>query len=77
MAVARDFTDRLRARCQQLGSLPGTLGQARHDLGDGLRVLPHGDYVILFRYVADHVEIVRILHGMRDLPTIVTQEPES
>ena len=31
-AIARDFTQALRAQCQRLATLPGTLGRARTEL---------------------------------------------
>jgi len=65
--VAVNFTDRLRARCHRLAGLPGTLGQERPELAPGLRSVAEGDYLILFRYAADRLEVVRILHGHRDL----------
>jgi plasmid stabilization system protein ParE len=57
-------------------NLPGTLGRARDDLAPGLRSLAWRDYVILFRYVAGGVQVVRLLHGARDLPTLFTPGSE-
>jgi plasmid stabilization system protein ParE len=68
---ARDFTDRLRQRCDDMASLPGTLGRARTDLGADIRSLAWRGYVILFRYAGGQVQVVRILHGQRDLPRLV------
>jgi len=75
--VGEEFAARLRARCHYFAALPGTLGTSREDLGPDLRGVPWRGYLILFRYLDDRLQIVRILHGMRDLPNVVNQEPES
>lgn len=74
--VARAVAARLRARCHRLAALPGTLGRARADLAPNLRSVPEGSYVILFRYAAaDRLEVVRILHGSRDLAAVLRPPP--
>jgi toxin ParE1/3/4 len=65
--VALQFTARLRQQCQQLAKLPGTIGRARPELAEGIRSLPYGNYVILFRYNGDLLEIVSIIEGHRDI----------
>ena len=42
-------------------------GEARDDFRPDLRSLSHGNYVIYFRQRQDHLEIVRVLHGARDI----------
>ena len=44
-----------------------TLGQRREDLLAGLRSLPVGNYLVFYRPLEDGIEVVRILHGSRDL----------
>ncbi|MEO5805884.1 type II toxin-antitoxin system RelE/ParE family toxin [Devosia sp.] len=34
---------------------------------DGVRRRPYGAYAILYRVVADQVQILRVLHSARDL----------
>ena len=43
------------------------LGPARPDIAEGLRCFPVGRYVLLYREIAGGVEIVRCVHGARDL----------
>lgn len=74
--MARSFIAKLRDKCDDLASLPGQLGRQREDLGDGLRSIPWRDYVIVFRYAGEGVEIVRILHGARYIPALMAREPE-
>ncbi|MEP7008649.1 MAG: type II toxin-antitoxin system RelE/ParE family toxin [Sphingomonas bacterium] len=66
-AVAVEFVERLRHKCRQLGSLPGTLGTARPELRPDIRSTPLGNYVIFFRYGDGLVEIVNVLEGHRDI----------
>jgi toxin ParE1/3/4 len=43
------------------------LGRARDELAPALRSLAYGRYVICYRVVASGAEIVRALHGVRDI----------
>lgn len=40
---------------------------ARPDLGEGLRVARHHRYLVFFTHNAERIEVLRILHGARDL----------
>lgn len=44
------------------------LGRVRPELGRHARSMPVGNYLIIYRDLADRLEILRILHGARDLP---------
>ena len=63
---AISFVDALRAKAAETVERPASFA-AREDLAQGLRVARHGRYVILFQTVTDGVEIVRALHGARNL----------
>jgi toxin ParE1/3/4 len=54
---------------QLLGSLP-ELGRARDELASSLRSFPEGNYIIFYRPFPAGIEIVRVLHGARDLPPL-------
>ena len=43
------------------------MGPARDDIRQGLRYLGSDTYLNLYRIVDDGVEIVRVVHGQRDL----------
>jgi toxin ParE1/3/4 len=43
------------------------IGRKREDIRKGLRMFSCDAYVILYREVAGSVEIVRVVHGARDL----------
>ena len=63
---AVSFVDELRARAAETAERPASFA-ARDDLAPGLRVARHGRYLILFQIVMGGVEIVRVLHGARNL----------
>jgi toxin ParE1/3/4 len=43
------------------------VGESRPDFGSGLRLLSAGSYIIGFRPTPQRVQIVRVVHGARDL----------
>ena len=63
---ALSFIRELRAQCRKLLDNPLAF-PARDDLAPGLRVLPHGQYLIFYRPMDTTVRIERILHGARDV----------
>ena len=44
------------------------IGRKREEIREELRSLAKDKYVIFYRILGDHIRIVRILHGSRDLP---------
>lgn len=48
------------------------LGPARPDIAPDLRYLVSDNFVVLYRVLPDVVEIVRVLHGARNLTAIFT-----
>lgn len=60
--IARMIIDRVR----QLALNP-YLGPRREDIAPGVRHLTSGSYLILYRVHADQIEILRILHGSRNM----------
>ena len=65
-ARALTFVDELESKCDALGHAPG-IGTSRPELGDGVRMLPHGRYLIFYREVNKGLRIERIMHGSRDI----------
>ena len=45
------------------------IGRERPEIREGLRSLVKDRHVIFYRVLEDHIRIVRVLHGSRDLPT--------
>ena len=75
--IARDnvpraitFVDELEAACGKLVDYPHS-GVARSDIRAGLRSKPYGSYVIFYCVLEIVVRVERILHGARDIGTII------
>ncbi len=64
--AADRFVDTLYAKCQLLAMNP-RLGPLRTDIAPELRYFPVGNYLILFREHSEGIEVVRVLHGARNL----------
>ena len=69
VANADAFIDRLYDTLQVLDRQPGS-GRRREELAPGMQSFPYGSYVIFYRALTDAIEIVRILHGARDIESI-------
>ena len=69
ITAADRMVERLEQRYQTLGVNP-VLGSKRDELVMGMRCLIEGKYAIFYRIHQDTVQILRILHGARDFPTI-------
>ena len=60
------FVQELREKCRVLAEMPKS-APARPELGEDIRSRPAGNYVIYYRPVSGGVEIIRILHGRREV----------
>jgi toxin ParE1/3/4 len=63
------FVDIIDQKFQALASYPN-MGRSRDELEEGPRSFPVGRQVIFYRVIAEGVEIIRVLHGSRDLNAI-------
>lgn len=64
--AADTLLDRLHEKISYLADHP-LLGPTRPDIAPNLRYLVSGNYLILYRLLQESVEIVRVLHGARNL----------
>jgi toxin ParE1/3/4 len=64
--AAHRLVDRLEERWELLATQPRS-GASRPDLGSELREVIVGEYLSIYRLDDDEVEIVRVLHGRRDI----------
>ena len=77
---ARSGTDRANAQIWQIEHVVITLanhpsmGRSRKDLYPNLRSHPSGRYVIFYLPLDDGIELVRVLHGSRDIEAIFENE---
>lgn len=75
-ANARRFVAKLVEQCKRIGAAP--LGfPGREDLAPGLRMAALGRYVIFFRVIEGTVRIERVLHGARNLPTVLSRDNDA
>lgn len=65
-ARADAFIDRIDKKFRTLAQRPG-IGRLRNELAEELRSFPMGRYLIFYLPLAHGIEIVRVLHGARDL----------
>ena len=66
--AALGFVERIEEACRRLAEFP-ELGALREDLATALRAFAVGNYAILYRPAKEGVDIVRVIHGARDLPS--------
>jgi toxin ParE1/3/4 len=57
---------RIEAAFDMLAENP-LAGRARDDLAPKIRSLPVGNYIIFYLALSDGIEVVRVLHGRRDI----------
>jgi toxin ParE1/3/4 len=55
--------------CAGLAKAP-LIGRTRDDLRPSLRSLAVGSYLIFYRPIADGIEVVRVVHGARNLEAL-------
>jgi len=63
---AAHYLGEIEKKFERLTDAP-EIGAPCPELGDGVRRLSHGAHVIFYRIRSGAVEIIRILHGMRDI----------
>ena len=71
-----DAADRLLLRIDSKLDLYANnpaMGTLRDQFAPGLRSFPVGNYLVFYRIAADGIELVRVLHGARDLSSRFTQ----
>lgn len=64
--AAEDLLSEFQKRFRLLADFPAA-GRERNDLMRGVRSYAVGNYVVLYRQVEEGVEILRVLHGARDI----------
>lgn len=60
---------RFHARFEMLAEAPKA-GRQREDIAVGLRSFAEGNYIVFYRIVSGTVEVVRVLHGARDIENL-------
>lgn len=65
-AAADRVLDEIAVKLDLLPDFPG-MGVERNDIRAGLRMLVVRDYLVLYRLQPRHIEVVRVIHGRRDV----------
>ncbi len=68
-AAAAALVTRLEDLAARLADAPG-MGRARPELLPNLRSFPLGSYLLFYRRSDNGIEVVRVLHGARDIPAL-------
>ncbi|MEP0924824.1 type II toxin-antitoxin system RelE/ParE family toxin [Leptolyngbya sp. ST-U4] len=69
---ADEFLDRIEGKLETLALNPG-MGRRREELLPGLRSFPIANYVVFYREIKDGIDVIRVLHGSRDIEEIFRQ----
>ena len=67
------FLDKLLSQCESLKDFPYT-GTDRSNLAPDLRSFPVGSYIIFYHVLRGDLEIVRVLHGARNVEVLMSDE---
>jgi toxin ParE1/3/4 len=59
--------ERIRVKTRKLLDMPER-GRARPELGEGMRQLTVGNYLVFYRPNGPDIDVVRVLHGARNVP---------
>jgi toxin ParE1/3/4 len=78
-ATARRFRNQAEATFQRLAGMPGMGARFQHEHPAlaALRYFPVSrfkNFIVFYRSVADAIEIVRVLHGDRDIDRVLEEE---
>jgi toxin ParE1/3/4 len=73
-ARAVTYVRELQERCLRIAELPHA-GPPRPQWGEGIRIAINGKYVIVYRVRDETVQVLRVVHGARDLDALFADEP--
>lgn len=76
VSAADRLLEAIEEKCRLLADYP-EIGAGRPEIGPGVRVIIVGNYIVLHRLSAGRVEIVRVVHGARQLADLIPPEDES
>ncbi len=74
--VALRFLDAIERKIAIYATQP-ELGARRPDLGPEVRCFPVGSYIVFYRPRENDIEVLRVLHGSRDIPSVWRSRPEA
>ncbi|PYP84085.1 MAG: type II toxin-antitoxin system RelE/ParE family toxin [Blastocatellia bacterium AA13] len=62
--------NQLEKRCKSLRLQP-KVGRERNYIAPGLRSITESHYVIFYRLMPDEIQVIRVLHGARDVERLL------
>lgn len=71
--AAERLLERLKTRWRAAAENPG-IGRKRDQWLPNLRSVREGNYLILYRQIDEGIEIIRILHGARDIEALFEKQ---
>jgi toxin ParE1/3/4 len=71
--AADHWVDQLDTQLRLLATQP-LMGRARDELAPGIRSFPFGRYLIFYLPIGDGIDVVRVLHGARDVDTVFGED---
>jgi len=74
-SAADGLIRKIGERCQELAEDP-LMGRARSELGNSVRSWPISNYLVFYRPRPDGIDLLRVLHGARDLEALFEDAPE-
>ncbi|MEW6363025.1 MAG: type II toxin-antitoxin system RelE/ParE family toxin [Acidobacteriota bacterium] len=74
--AADNYVNLIRRRCSALARTRG-LGRLREELAPGLRSFPVGNHVVFYRPAEYGIQVIRVLHGARDIDAIFARERQA
>ena len=66
--AADHWVDQLDTQLRLLATQP-LMGRARDELAPGIRSFPFGRYLVFYLPIGNGIDVVRVLHGTRDVDT--------
>ena len=67
--AAQRLIGKILRACDRIGVSPKA-GRLRAELAPNLRSFPVEKYLVFYRLVPGGIEVLRVLHGARDLPSL-------
>jgi toxin ParE1/3/4 len=71
--TSANLIDTIREKCRLLVQFP-EMGRLRDEIAPNVRSILAGSYLIFYRPTQDALQIVRILHGARDIKNIWNED---
>ena len=67
--AAKRFRNRLEECIEDIAIFPDS-GRSRESLLKGVRTIPVGNYLIVYQNHTTHIDIIRVLHGARNIESL-------